>query len=359
MHLVIHDPGNHEGLRIERALRGRGIPAVVSIDQRRTTALLEADRADVVLLCARTFSAETLAFAEELRSRLVLEPAQLQLVTGPLQDEDTAQVFDAGFDAIIPWGSSDAVLVSRIAAAERLLDRCERKPDAESFHAGAEDSAALPQRLVTRSNTWRGALETLREVVAGFYSHQTHLRELADDDDEPRIDRAAVNFLTGSANGVQLRVGVGVDEASGSILAAKFVGHDGDHLIDDMLTELANTLTGALKKQLGLELLAFTAGIPVLLAPRDLTRPTTLFVHRHQAIFEIGRARLLLQLGMTSKALFTVDIENLTEGLILAQDLHGARGELMLRRGTRLSHSMIHKLADRLPARTRLQVMST
>jgi len=358
MHVVIHDPGNSEGPRIERALRGRGIPAVVSLDARRTTSVLEADRADVVLLCARTFSAEILAFAEELRSRLVLEPAQLQLVAGPLDDEDTAQVFDAGFDAIVPWGTSDAALVSRVAAAERLLDRCERKPDAESFHVGDEDGAALPQRLITRSNAWRGATESLREIVGGFFSHPTRMSEIGADE-EPPIDRAAVNFLTSSAHGVQIRIGVGVEEASGTILTAKFVGHDGDHLVDDMLTELANTLTGALKKQFGLELLPFTAGIPVLLAPRELTRPTTLFVHRHRVIFEVGRGRLLLQLGMTSKALFSVGVENLAEGLILAQDLHGARGELLLRRGTRLSRSMIHKLADRLPARTRLQVMST
>jgi hypothetical protein len=358
MHVVIHDPGNVEGPRIERALRSRGIPTVVSLDQRRTTAALEGTRAEVVLLCARTFAPEILAFAEELRGRLVLEPAQLQLVTGPLQDGDTAQVFDAGFDAIVPWGSSDVALLARVAAAERLLERCERKPDAPAFLAGEDAAATLPQRLVTRSNTWRGAVELLRDVVARFYSHQTTVLPL-DDDGELRIDRAAVNFLTGSANGVQLRVGVGVDEASGSTLAAKFVGHDGDHLIDDMLTELANTLTGALKKQLGLELLPFTAGIPVLLAPRELSRPTILFAQRHEATFEVARARLLLQVGMTSRALFSVDVDNLREGLVLAQDLHGTGGELMLRRGTRLSQAMIRKLADRLSARTRLQVMST
>jgi CheY-like chemotaxis protein len=358
MQVVIHDPSNSEGPRIERALRGRGIPAVVSLDPHRTKSVLEAERADVVLLCARTFSADTLAFAEDLRSRLVLEPAQLQLVTGPLRDEDVAEVFDAGFDAVVPWGSSEAALVSRVAAAERLLDRCERKPDAPAFQAGSEDGAGLPQRLVTRSNAWRGAPEALRVVVADFFSHQTQLSELGEDD-QPPLDRAAVNFLTSSAHGVQIRVGVGVEESSGAILAAKFVGHDGDHLIDDMLTELANTLTGALKTHFGLELLPFTPGLPVLLAPRELTRPTTLFVHRHQVMFSVGRGRLLLQLGMTSKALFSIDIENLSEGLILAQDLHGARGELMLRRGTRLSRSMVQKLLDRLPARTRLQVMST
>ena len=72
MHVVIHDPSNSEGPRIERALRGRGIPAVVSLETHRTKAVLESERADVVLLCARTFSAETLSLGEELRSRLVL-----------------------------------------------------------------------------------------------------------------------------------------------------------------------------------------------------------------------------------------------------------------------------------------------
>ncbi len=189
------------------------------------------------------------------------------------------------------------------------------------------------------------------------FSHQAVLYDL-DDEDRPLLDRAAVNFLTSSAHGVQIRIGVGVEERSGSILTAKFVGRDGDHLVDDMLLELANTLSGALKKDFGLELLPFTPGLPVLLPPRELTRPSMIFSHTRQAVYEIGHERLMLHLGMASKALFSIDVQNLSEGLILAQDLRGARGDLLLRRGTRLSGSMVQKLVDRLRPRTRLQVMS-
>jgi hypothetical protein len=353
MNVVVVDTSRSEGPRLHGVLTRRGVPARLAVERPRAVGLLEEEAADLVLLCARRPDAEVLGFAEHLRERLVLEPASLQIVCEPLDDDAVVQVFDAGIDAVVPWGAGEEQLVARVAAVARQLDRVERKATAAPFRAGDEDGAGLPTRLIYRSNAWRSSAVLLREIVARFFSHAALPVSV---DVDGALDRAAACFLTSHVHGAQIRCGVGANNESVRVLAAKFFGHDADHLVDDMLAELASVLAGALKTRLAHELLPFTAGLPFALPASELTRPTTTYAHRTQLAFAIGHAQLRIQLGLSAKALSSVDVALLLEGMIIAHDLVDARG-LLLRRGTRLSSSMVKKLRELLPPHERIQVM--
>jgi hypothetical protein len=146
---------------------------------------------------------------------------------------------------------------------------------------------------------------------------------------------------------------------SGEALSARFFGGNASSLVDDMLTELSSVLAGALKAHFGVELIAFTVGLPLPLAPAEFVHPTGSFIHQHRFGFDIGRGRLYVHLGMSTRAIVGVEVDGLLEGMILAADLFGDHGDLLLRRGTRLSSSMVQRLRTHLPPRLSVQVMAT
>ena len=377
VNVVVFDPSSTEGQRLQRALKDRGVPAALSTDAAHCLAVAGQRHADLVLLCTRGFSLDTLELGEKLRAGPVGEPGGIHLVSGPLADDDVVRVFDAGFDGIMPWGLSEPHLMARVSAVARMQQRCMRRPDAAPFRAG-EDGAELPLRLIYRAQAWRTAPTAFRDLVAQFFSHaavpvhddpQHHhdpdqrilpARALLDDEDdhEPLVDEAAATTLTSNAHGVQIRVAVGAARDGGEVLAARFFGNDSDELVDDMLAELSGVLAGALKAHFAAELLPFTPGLPLRIPPAEFLHPTTSFVHQHRFGFDISRGRVHVHLGMTSRATSTVQAGALHEGMILAADLFGDHGDLLLRRGTRLSASMVQRLRNLLPPRGNVQVMA-
>jgi DNA-binding response OmpR family regulator len=374
VNVVLFDPTKTEGVRLQRALKDRGVPALLATDPLHCVAVAEQRRPELVLLCARAFSLDVLELAEKLRSQTVVEPAEIHLVSGPLTDDDTIRVFDAGIDGTMPWGLSEPHLMSRVSGVTRVQQRCQRRPDAPPFRAG-EDGAELPLRLIYRAQAWRTAPTAFRDLVAQFFSHAAipvHPDELPgdpdqriapavpllDEDGEPFIEQAAATLLTSNAHGVQIRVAVGAGEDSGDVLAARFFGDNADDLVDDMLAELSGVLAGALKSHFGSELLGFTAGLPLPLPAEEFLRPTATFVHQHRFGFDVGRGRIFVHLGMATRAITAIEVGALHEGMILATDLVGDHGDLLLRRGTRLSSSMVHRLRDLLSPRMNVQVMA-
>ena len=119
MNVVIYDPTQTEGPRLFQALKDRGVPAVLANDAMRLVNLIKQQRTELVLLCSQKFSPEIIGVAENLRENHVLEPAQIQLVSGPLDEADGIQVFESSIDSIIPWASDVEYVAARVAAVGR------------------------------------------------------------------------------------------------------------------------------------------------------------------------------------------------------------------------------------------------
>ncbi len=357
MNVVIYDPSNTEGPRLQQGLKDRGVPAQATNDPMRLMNLIKQQRTELVLLCTQKFATEMMGIAENLREHHVLEPSQIQLVIDKIDEADAIHAFESGIDSFVPWGCDIEYLAARIAAVCRVLERCDRKVGAPAFKPGGENASDLPLRLIFRSNAWKSAPEKLREVCGRFLG-QAATNASIGFDAAPPVEKAAAIPLMSGAHGVQIRIGVGADSKSALLLAGKLFGPDAKDLVDDMLGEVGNVLMGAMKTHFAAEQLPFTGGLPVPLPPRELTLPTTPFAHRHLFALDIGGARLTLHLGMQSKASSSVPVGELREGMIIARDIVNDRGLLLLKGGTRLSTTMINKLTDLLPPRLAVQVMA-
>jgi hypothetical protein len=357
MNVLVYDPSQTEGQRLLGIFKERGVPALLAHDPLRLVAMTKQARTDLVLLCSQTFAMELMGVAENLREHHILEPSQIQLVTGPLDESDAVVVFESGIDSVLPWGSDADYVAARVAAVGRVLERCERKLGAPPYKAGSENAAQLPLRLIVRSNAWRGAPAKLREVVGQFFSQAVTNASIGFDA-APAIEKAASITLLSGVHGVQIRIAVGADQKSALVLAGKLFGPDAKDLVDDMLGEVANVVMGSMKNHFAAEQLPFTGGLPSPLPPRELTVSATPFSHRHLFAFDIGGARLTMHLGMHVKNSAAVPVNELREGMVTARDLVNDRGVLLLKGGTRLSSTMILKLADLLPPRTAIAVMA-
>jgi DNA-binding response OmpR family regulator len=358
MNVLIYDPSQTEGPRLLALLKERNVPASIAHDPMRLLAMTKQDRIDLVLLCTQKFAPELMGVAENLRTNHILEPSQIQLVTGPLDDADGTHAFESGIDSILPWGCDAEYLAARVAAVGRVLERCERKVGAPPFKPGGDGVADMPLRIVCRSNAWRTAPEKMREVVGQFLS-QAATNASIGFDAAPPVEKAASILLTSGTHAVQIRIAVGADEKSALLLAGKIFGPDAKDLVDDMFGEVANVVMGAMKNHFSAEQLAFTGGLPTPLAPRELTASTTPFAHRHLFALDIGGARLTMHLGMQTRQPLSVNVTELREGMVIARDLVNERGMLLLKGGTRLSTTMINKLTDLLPPRLPIQVTAS
>ncbi len=358
MNVFVYDPSQTEGPRLMQAMKDRGVPATMTHDPLRLANMIRQQRTDLVLLCTQKFSTEMMSVAENLRENFILEPSQIQLVIDEIDEADAIHAFEAGIDSFMPWGCDVEYLSARIAAVDRVLERCDRKIGAPPFKAGGANAADLPLRLIFRSNAWKTAPEKLR-IVCGQFLGQAVTNASIGFDAAPAIEKASSIQLMSGAHAVQIRIGVGADSKSALTLAGKLFGPDAKDLVDDMLGEVANVMMGALKTHFSAEQLPFTGGLPVPLQPRELTVPTTPFSHRHLFAFDIGGARLTLHLGMVAKETSGVPVRDLREGMITSRDIVNDRGLLLLKGGTRLSMTMIYKLMDLLPATLNIQVMAS
>jgi hypothetical protein len=355
MNVLIYDPSQTEGPRLLALLKERSVPASIAHDPLRLVAMTKQARTDLVLLCTERFAPELMGVAENLRVNHILEPSQIQLVTGPLDEADGIHAFESGIDSILPWGCDAEYLAARISAVGRVLERCDRKVNAPPFKPGGDGVADLPLRMICRTNAWRTAPEKLREIVGQFLG-QAATNASIGFDAAPPIEKAASIALTNGSHGVQIRIAIGADEKSALSLAGKLFGPDAKDLLDDMLGEVANVVMGAMKNHFSAEQLPFTGGLPTPLAPREVIAPATPFAHRHLFAFDIGGARLTMHLGMQTRPPSSVTVAELREGMVIARDLVNERGMLLLKGGTRLSTTMINKLTDLLPEKMQVAV---
>jgi hypothetical protein len=354
MNVLIYDPSQGEGARLLGLLRDQGIQASLATDEARLAPMTKQVRTDLVFLCCETFSTDFMQICERLREHHILEPSQIQLVTGPLNEADAAYAFGSGIDSILPWGIERDYLLARVAAVARVLERCERKVGAPPFQVGGETASGLPIRLIVRSNAWRTTPEKVRQVVGQFLGQAAVLTAPLP---EGVIEVASSISLLGGAQGIQIRIAVGADNKSALSLASKMFGPDAKDLIDDMLGEVANVAMGTLKNVFGAEQIALTGGLPSPLKPAEVLTPPTTTAHRHVFALDIGSARLTVHVGLVAKSSSSVAVGELREGMVIARDLFNDHGLLLLKGGTRLSATMIKKLTDLLPARLAVAVM--
>lgn len=133
---------------------------------------------------------------------------------------------------------------------------------------------------------------------------------------------------------------------------------EGEDLVSDMLGELCNVFMGTLKSTLSAENIPYTGGLPSAVEPELILRPQVTYQHQSAFVLHLSDARLVVHVGLRSKANSFVPLKSLAEGMVLAKDVFNMRGVMLVTSGTRLSSSMVEKLRTNLDPKIKVEVMA-
>jgi hypothetical protein len=170
---------------------------------------------------------------------------------------------------------------------------------------------------------------------------------------------ACAVLLSNMQHQVELRIAIGADLAGANAWAAHLFGEGGSDLATDMLIELTNMFMGALRSAFGKAAVPFAASIPAPIAPAQLALPEAPGLRQGVFTLMIADAPLVVHLGVRGKSSVRLLPAALREGAVLAKNVYNARGGVLVKRGVRLSATMIKNIQAIVPARETIEVMAS
>lgn len=148
------------------------------------------------------------------------------------------------------------------------------------------------------------------------------------------------------------------DDDSLRFFAEAAVGTRTEEAIADLLKEVANTAGGAFMRAALEEQLVLTCGLPAIV-PRtrldgvlDAASQTLLF----WLVEPTSGAQLRVRLGVRAQRNVFVRVGSLREGMVLASDLRGVEGIVLLTAGTRFTSSSSERVRRMLDGRRMVEV---
>jgi len=291
-----------------------------------------------------------IAAIRTLRGNQDLKQLHVVLLSQEGKDDYLVRAYDAGADSVLRRPLGLPVIMGQLRAVQRSISSL------DSTSGGDADPQATPLDRVSHSKAWRGARQRLGEVAAKFLTMEIALSE-AGAVSEP-IEQACTIALSNAEHQLEMRIALGTGAASGRRLAVHLFGPEGNDLVPDMLSELANIMMGNLKASLSAESFAFTVGLPAPLDKAELIKAPVNYTHQTVFAMQMAEASVLVHLSVRSKANLFVPPGRLHEGMVLAKDVFNARGLLVVQSGTRLSLNMIEKIATIVSPKALVEVVA-
>ncbi|NOU31914.1 MAG: hypothetical protein HOO96_28755 [Polyangiaceae bacterium] len=290
--------------------------------------------------------------------------------------------YDAGIDGDLRQPFGPEFLASRVNAATRVARRPEQAPIAKPASPARPVNGAAPKLVggaapaaiaaagatapdspmneseghlttATQSQTWRNASKLIQDMGSKFLALPVTLGAEAA---APIPSLGCAISLSHAAHQLEARIAIGADSRSARRLAVHMFGDEGDDLVGDMLNELANLFMGAVKTSFSAESFAFTGGLPDTISADYVLRPSATYKRQETFSMAIADSRLLVYIGMRSKANLFLASSGLREGMVVAKDVFNARGLMLVNGGTRLSLNMVEKLRSLLTPKHLVEV---
>lgn len=349
--------------RVTRVLRDGGHEVRSMNDEKAALAALGADPAHVVLVCPLGPNDALLEFLRQLRVK-ALHTTPI-LLGGDVAEPFLVRALDAGVDAEFRRNGGKEYLLARVNAVLRTIQSAlhppEKKPEpaAGAAPAAAADTPPVdtaPLDRLVRTAAWRNAPAELVAVAGKYLTVGTSVDGSPPGDASVQLGSGLV--MSNVKDQVELRVALGTDAASAEALAVHMMGKDGEGMGADILSELTNMCMGALKASFGSEAVPFTAGVPAPLNVEHVLRPPNLYRFQEAFVMKAADARLVIHIGVRSRANLFLKPSDITEGLVLAKDVFNGKGLLLITAGTRLSATMIDKLRNVLSPTNAVEVMA-
>ncbi|MBK6696150.1 MAG: hypothetical protein IPG50_28725 [Myxococcales bacterium] len=138
---------------------------------------------------------------------------------------------------------------------------------------------------------------------------------------------------------------VGPDAARG--IAERMLGEpiDDPELAAEFVSELTNIAMGAVKESFVLDGFNLTSGLPYPTTADELAEIEAARVVGQRVALECTSFEVVFFVGLKWRGTSRVAVAHLREGMVLARDLLGPKGVLLLRAGARMTASMIERLS--------------
>lgn len=354
MKILLFDKNHAELSPFTVLIKEVGHQLVTAADSAELKSAFANQPPQLVLLVARGSDNPLLERLGEIQKLGEAHGTLIAMICRDPQEDYLARAYDAGVDSEIRLPFGRALLAARLRTIDRLLKRGSGAAAAAPVTEQEVASSALD--LLARSTTWYAASQLIQTASSTFLT----LPVIGADSAAPKepITHACRIMLLNVQDQIEFRIAIGADTHSARRLCMHLFGEDTDDLAGDMLSELANILMGSLKTALSAESIAFTGGLPEAIDADHILRPTVMFKHQNALDLLVGDARVMVHLGIRSKANVLVAVTGLHEGMTIAKDVFNVRGLLILNSGTRLSRNMIEQLEKFLPPKTMIEVMA-
>ena len=288
---------------------------------------------EVAILCES--GTEWMAPLTQIQSRHIYIIGALPSMEG----EVVQAAWDLGVDDVMQLQASPEEIVGRTHALARIAQWGDRRGADSDIHLLAG---------VHNLSTIRSLAELLANEFAQMVGMELTPIKVGD---IPDSQYAAEIPLTLACNGVEISLGVGVQEGDVKNFSNALFGDEvGKDLIADAVREFANTAGGAVKRSAMEEGYTFSLGLPVDssgLSPA--TRETAWRLTSESMV-------VLIWLCSRDTSPYSVAADSLREGMVLTQSVQNETGVVLFPQGTVLTHRTVARLAELLGGSELVQV---
>jgi hypothetical protein len=207
-----------------------------------------------------------------------------------------------------------------------------------------------PADQLACSTAWRDAAATIQLGLCQTIASSVTLKQQST---TTAFYRSYIE-LTSPGYHLEWRIELGASQQSACSLAMHMLGTDDEAAVADLMNELANVFMGTIKNSLGDQAEQFVSGLP----SREPPEPDHDIAKYHVRFeMEVLQALLVVDLRLTPMSNAMVAVQDLREGMILAHDVYGPRGNLLVEAGSRLSAHTQTRLAKTLRETTTIEVI--
>lgn len=339
MVVVVATPNVAVGLAITRAVSAVGHHVTLERDPAAVFATTCREEADVLVLDAALSEPVWMGVMHLVRTSSTY---RFSILVGTGGSREAVTALDAGADDYIRFPFDATEFNARLKMAERLLRFIRTSP----LHIA--DGPAVVSSLPA----WVNLEEALTEALGRLLCAACQRVEGAPSADH-RTAKLKLSLTRPQASVTLYLQG---DDAALSSITGLMLGSptSEEAALNDVIKEVLNTLGGVFKRN-ALPVVEFTTGLPELVSNSAAAPPSGAALSKH---WNIGWSKHLVAMRavLRSEDVETLNVEQLAEGMVLAEDLHNPLGVLLAPRGMHLTASTIKRLSGVLGLRSKVRV---
>ncbi len=329
MRILISEQNRSERRRLAVDLTARGHEVVEATSRESLLDEALATPADLVLVDLNACTSVPAALVTAIRNLGAVPHVYIIGLLDPLDPKVIAAAWSAGVDDLMRKGAALEEFRGRIDAPRRIAEWTKRS---------RSRTTDFSRSFVLESMRCWKTLDTIVTNEIAEMLGDSHFRSAPY---APTAGYAAGIPISLPAEGLELRLGVGVDHESARLLAERLLGEAvAENALADTLREVANNAAGAFKRAALTEGPVFTLGLPVgqsPMAPRDGDRCWGV---------AWGSLRLSFRVTRVDLAPRHVAATNLRPGMVLGQDIRNGGGVLLLSAGSALTDRTVERIVD-------------